>query len=163
MHTSNKTRRQKFSAIYELVGTGFFTGYLPLAPGTWGAWSAACLFWGICGWFDLDPFIVSLTGCVICFIIGMFSSQALVKISQRKDPSFIVIDEWAGTFITYNFVPFNPTNIIFGLILFRIFDIIKPWPIRLFEGFKGGWGVMLDDIAAGFYAALGLYLLQPLL
>ena len=160
MYTLNKTDRKKFLAIHELIGTGFFTGYLPVAPGTWGTWSAACLFSILCGWFDLSSSIISIVGCICCLAVGVPASHALVEENQEKDPSFIVIDEWAGTFVTYSLVSFDPMNIIYGFALFRLFDIIKPWPIKIFEGLKGGWGVMSDDIVAGIYAALGLYLLQ---
>ena len=163
MHNLNKVKKPRFFIIQELIGSGFFIGYLPMAPGTWGSYSAACLLSILCGWFGLTLSIVSIIGCVICFVIGIPASQALLEASQKKDSSFIVIDEWAGMFITYSLVSFNLINILCGFVLFRIFDIFKPWPARTLENLKGGWGVMLDDIIAGIYAALALYLTQRFL
>ena len=86
-----------------------------------------------------------------------------MEASEDKDPPFIVIDEWAGSFITYSLVLFSPVNIICGFIFFRFFDIMKPWPIKMFETLQGGWGVVLDDVIAGIYASLSLFSLQFLL
>ena len=146
--------------FHETIGTGFFTGYLSIAPGTFGSWTAACLIWISTHFFVLPIWQVSLVGAFICFILGLYSSNYLLQTSQEKDPSYIVIDEFAGMFLSYALVPLTLTNFFLGFIFFRFFDILKPWPIRRLEFFQRGWGIMLDDILAGVYAGIVLFLVQ---
>ncbi len=153
-------QENKQSLFYEIIGTGFFTGYLPIIPGTWGTWTAACLAWIFTNIFLFPIWQVSLFGTVICFIFGIYSAKYLSIISNNKDPSYIVIDEFAGIFLSYLLVPLTVTNFFLGFFIFRFFDIIKLWPIRNLEKLEGGWGIMLDDILAGVYTTIILFLIQ---
>ena len=142
--------------FHEIIATGVFTGYLPIAPGTWGSWAAGCLLWVFCNIFSLPVWQVSLGGGFLILSVGVYSSQLVSSAARKKDPSYIVIDEFAGMFLTYALVPLSVQNFFLGFFLFRFFDITKPWPIRRSENIKNGLGIMLDDVLAGVYAALFL-------
>lgn len=88
--------------------------------------------------------------------MGVISSGIVEKESGTKDPSSVVIDEFAGIFVVFCFLPLRPGVVIAGFILFRLFDIVKPYPIRFLERVGGGWGIMLDDLLAAVYANLAL-------
>jgi len=92
-------------------------------------------------------------------MLGVFSSAKLESDSGVKDPSYIVIDEFACMFPVFFLIPPRPAYVLTGFILFRLFDILKPPPIRQIEKIKGGWGVMLDDLAAAVYTNLILHVL----
>lgn len=131
----------------KLSATAFGIGYLPLAPGTWASLAAACL------WYFLQQNIVFTAGLQLLavsasVIIGIWSSVRLENV-WGKDPSKIVIDEWAGMWITLLFLPADWRILILALLVFRILDIWKPSIIKRAEEIKGGWGVMMDDIIAG--------------
>jgi phosphatidylglycerophosphatase A len=92
--------------------------------------------------------------------VGLWAAGRAARYTGQKDPQFIVIDEVSGQLITY-FMPFavlNWKSWLLGFILFRVFDIWKPFPARQAESLPGGWGIMADDWIAGIYAALGLWL-----
>lgn len=143
--------------FHEITATGFFTGYLPLMPGTWSSWCAAiCVY--ILGVLFPEHFrVILIASIVLLFILGVISSNEVARLSRRKDPGYIVIDEWAGQFLAFAAVTMDTTNFFLGFLLFRLFDIVKPYPIRKLEDFEGGMGIMLDDMMAGAYAAVSLY------
>lgn len=91
------------------------------------------------------------------FALGIYSSGK-VEAGWGKDSYRIVIDEWVGMSLALLFVPVRWPNLLTGLVLFRFFDIAKPFYIRKLEELKGGWGVMMDDVLAGIYANLVLQL-----
>jgi phosphatidylglycerophosphatase A len=91
--------------------------------------------------------------------LGVWISQQAEVIWEKKDPGEVIIDEIVGYLITMGFIPFNFIKAIAGFLLFRMFDILKPFPIRRIERIQGGWGIMLDDAIAGFYAAIILRIL----
>ena len=86
------------------------------------------------------------------FLIGVFASESIIKDTKEHDPSRVVIDEWVGQWLAFSMMPVNLTTGIIGLVAFRIFDIIKPRPIKRLEKLPGGWGIMTDDVMAGFMA-----------
>ncbi len=133
--------------ISEWIATCFKIGYLPLAPGTWGS-IFAVLFW----WIFLKDLNLYFFGLIIFlfFIIGIFSSDIMIDELGDNDPSYIIIDELVGQWLALLFLPEGLINIAISFILFRFFDIIKPWPIPLVEKLPKGLGVMSDDVAAGF-------------
>ena len=88
----------------------------------------------------------------------MWASGRAEKISGITDPSFVVIDEVAGQLITLFLLPFSWKILIAGFILFRVFDVIKPFPARRAEKLHGGWGIMMDDVLAGLYGNILLQL-----
>jgi phosphatidylglycerophosphatase A len=137
------------------VATGFLVGTVPFAPGTFGS------LIGLPVSFLLSR--LSLLNSVICilafilFAIGIAS--AAEKIIKQKDPGQIVIDEIAGLMVTLAGVPFNLKTALAGFVIFRVFDILKPFPIRAIERrVGGGSGIVLDDVLAGIYGNLVLRL-----
>jgi phosphatidylglycerophosphatase A len=155
-------------------------GYLPLAPGTWGSLvgigvyalvrGAAMKFLfdtGVSRNFNLlhvyDGVVaIELAAVVLITLVGIWAASLTEKLSGRKDPSKVVIDEVAGQFIALIPIPFAPGtalwSAILAFILFRFFDIVKPYPARKLESLESGLGIMADDIVAGIYAAIAVAL-----
>jgi phosphatidylglycerophosphatase A len=135
-----------------LVATWFGCGLLPKMPGTWGSLAALPLAW-------LIAYISGPAGLLIAavaiFAIGCWAAGVVEDASGIKDAQFIVIDEVAGQFVALAPAPLAPLPYVVGFLLFRFFDIVKPFPIRWIERrFPGGFGVMADDIGAAIYAAI---------
>ncbi len=141
------------------IASGLGAGYSPVAPGTAGSVVGviiAILFILLFGLNIFSGFIYALTTAVI-FAIGVWSAGRAEVIYGEKDCGKIVIDEIAGMLVTLYLVPFDWRFLLAGFLLFRLFDIVKPFPARrIDQRVKGGWGVMLDDIAAGIYANISL-------
>lgn len=131
-------------------------GRMPAAPGTWGSAGAAVL-----APFVFLPLSWSWRAVLLAavMVIGIAASSRAERIVGKRDPGCVVIDEVAGQWLT--FAPFAALDwgmIAAGFLLFRFFDIVKPWPVRQAElRFPGGIGVMMDDCLAGIYAALALW------
>ncbi len=137
--------------IIKFLASGFYTGYFPVAPGTIGS------LVGILACFLLQdvPFTTYAIVVILTLIAGIYISGEAEKIYQTKDSSHIVIDEIAGVFFTFIYLPKGISFLLAGFIAFRFFDILKPFPIRLIdEKIKGGWGIMFDDVLAGIYASI---------
>jgi phosphatidylglycerophosphatase A len=129
------------------IATLGFVGYVPVAPGTFGTLAGFFLF------IFLKPSLF-LHVFFLCLIIpvGIVSSHYTEKLLNEKDSRHIVIDEFCAYFLSVLFLPLNMTNALAAFFLFRFFDILKPFPIRKMEtAFKGGMGVMADDIMAAIY------------
>jgi phosphatidylglycerophosphatase A len=150
-------------------------GYLPLAPGTWGSAVGVALYLifqlGTLrvytlmqgGGWDATTLYLLRTNLLLVIIsiitlAGIWAATRAETLMARKDPCAVVIDEVAGQMIAYIFVPAatSPWIIIAGFILFRLFDIWKPYPIRRLEALESGLGIMGDDVLAGIYASLVL-------
>ncbi len=143
------------------IATGFYSGKLPKAPGTWGS-LFALLPWFLCRHLSL-PNYLAITGLLL--VIGILTAGSMEKILDQPDPGCIVIDEITGIFITLIAAPAadNPLCWLLALVLFRLFDIVKPFPVSWFDQhFHGGLGIMLDDVMAGVYALISLQLLWHL-
>ena len=140
-----------------VIATGFYTGHIPFAPGTWGTILIGiplCLGLRQLGHYI---FLLSLIGI---FFLSVFCSGAIEKKLAEKDPSCIVIDEICGFSVAMIFLPLTIPNLAGACALFRLFDILKPYPIRLLERrFPAGWGITLDDVLAGIYANLSMHLI----
>ena len=135
--------------IIKFLASGFYTGYFPVAPGTIGS------LVGILACFLLQdvPFTTYAIVVILTLIAGIYISGEAEKIYQTKDSSHIVIDEIAGVFFTFIYLPKGISFLLAGFAVFRFFDILKPFPIRsIDEKIKGGWGIMFDDVLAGIYA-----------
>jgi phosphatidylglycerophosphatase A len=143
-----------------LAATFFGVGRLPAAPGTWGS-AAAILLWWIADriispdW-RIEAAILLASGAVA---IGIPAATRVAREAGRKDPQFVVIDEVAGQLIALIGVSVSWKTLLAGFILFRVFDTIKPPPVRQLEGFPEGTGIVVDDIGAGLYALAVLHLL----
>ena len=138
--------------LSEWLATCFKIGHLPIAPGTWGSLAAVIGWWLWLQYLDPLVFIVLI---ITIFIIGVFATNIIIDHTGEKDPSRIVIDEVAGQWLGLLVLPDGALYIAAAFILFRLLDIIKPWPIWQLEKFPKGWGVMLDDMLAGILT-LGL-------
>lgn len=132
--------------ISEWIATCFKVGYLPFAPGTWGSVFAILLWWVLLK--DLNTYIFGAI-IIIFLLIGIVVSNIIIDQSGDHDPSHIIIDELVGQWLALFLIPDGFFNIAISFILFRFFDIIKPWPIRLIEKLPKGLGVMSDDLTAG--------------
>ena len=132
------------------IACGFGTGLLPKAPGTWG--SAL----GVGLWLLVPPQpIWQIGACVIGFLVGWLAAAQVCRRHALADPPQVVVDEIIGVWIALAALPREAPWLLAGFVLFRGLDILKPFPIRALERrFKGGFGVMIDDVAAG--AAAGL-------
>ncbi len=147
-------------SFYKFMASGFGVGWLPVAPGTWGAAEAILLLVPFM-WFNIPPsvFTLFLSLLIILFTwIGVKSVDYLQK-EWGEDPKQVVIDEMIGVWIAILGLPLTSFNLIAGFILFRFFDIAKPLGVRQLESIEGGWGVMLDDVLAGVYANVVLQII----
>jgi phosphatidylglycerophosphatase A len=147
-----------------LIATFFGIGHLQPGSGTWAAGVTVLLWWGASHWIPsswLFPVIVIASAVVT--LIGIPVSTVVARESGVKDPGFVVIDEVAGQLIALIGAPLDWKYLLAGFILFRSFDIVKPFPLRRIERLSGGTGIMLDDVGAGLYALVLLQLWQHLI
>lgn len=141
--------------LFLFIATGAGSGYLPKAPGTWGTLVGLLLWWPLAG-LSLAAYLAAVA---VLFIVGVASAGAAEKILDRGDPGVVVIDEIVGVLIALTAVPVHPAAALAGFALFRLFDIVKPFPVGWVDRhLHGGLGIMLDDVAAGLYALLVLHL-----
>ena len=159
------------------VGTFFGAGLLKPGPGTWGS-VAAVLLWMIPASLDVllkrifivdsSPSILhghvlsslTLLAVIIATAVGIPAATRVAQESGREDPGHVVIDEVAGQWLTLAICRPDWPHALVALALFRLFDITKPWPIRKLEALPGGWGIMLDDLAAGLFGLVVLLVIQ---
>lgn len=155
----------------KMIISGFGTGYLRPAPGTWGSAAVAAICFALlyvtggnvtATNFSLAVIVIAAT--VACVVLGQFAERAY----GRKDPSECTIDEWAGQALALLALPLGATAASWaiavgvGLAAFRFFDILKPPPVRQLERLKAGWGVVADDLMAGIYANVAAQLVLRL-
>ena len=154
-------RKSRFSW---LIATFFGIGHLRPGSGTWAAGVTVLLWWGASHWIQpLWLVTVAVTASVLVTLIGIPVSSMVARESGIKDPGFVVIDEVAGQLIAFIGVPLDWKYLFAGFILFRSFDIVKPFPLRRIERLPGGTGIMLDDVGAGLYALVLLQLWKHLI
>lgn len=147
-------------SITMAIATGLYLGLLPKAPGTWGS-LGALLPWLLIKDLSLPIYLLVLA---LVFIVGFFAAGSAEKILDKADAGPIVIDEILGMFITLTLAPDHPAAWLLGFLLFRLFDILKPFPVSWFDQrIHGGIGIMLDDVIAGLYALICLQLLWQLI
>jgi phosphatidylglycerophosphatase A len=137
------------------VATFFGAGLGKPGPGTWGS-VAAVLLWAAFA-FGLHParqtlLLALLAGIALTLLFGIPAATIVARESGRHDPQFVVIDEVAGQWIALLGSRADWRHALIALILFRLFDITKPFPIRQIEKLPEGWGIVLDDVGAGLYA-----------
>lgn len=143
------------------VATFFGAGRLKPGPGTWGSLAATAIWYGgvraahLTGWATAAA---TAAGAAAAALAGIPAGTIVARESGREDPGFVVIDEVAGQWVALTAASAGLRDVILGLVLFRFFDIVKPWPARQLERLPGGTGIMLDDLAAGAYA-LGVMLI----
>jgi len=145
------------TVISKFLATMFGVGYLPKAPGTWGSLAAVLLWYS----FPLpeNP-VLFLALTIIVSISGIIVSGYTEKTTGLHDPSIVVIDEWAGQWIALLFLERSIPLAFIAFLLFRIFDIWKPGPIKWADSKRGGLGIMGDDIIAGFIVLLFMQVIK---
>lgn len=153
--------------FYFILASGLYSGLLPRVPGTWGS-AAACIFWvflkyiGLLGSLGSELILILLTTAIgvvaskVCLEELRANPERAARFRKPEDPGFIVIDEWAGMFVTLFGVTLTWTNLFVAFVLFRFFDIVKPAPARQIEKWHGAYGIMFDDLVAGIYARIVL-------
>jgi phosphatidylglycerophosphatase A len=176
------SRSRTISDYFAIVFATWGVGFIPLAPGTFGsavgvgiyllerlASERALIFAARHGWnleaLDALRIALMLMTVLVITVVGTWAATRVEKLSGRKDPGIVVVDEVAGQLTALLFLPFYATNlwlVVAGFILFRLFDIWKPYPIRRLESLGGGLGIMADDLLAGLYAAVLLSLVTPI-
>jgi phosphatidylglycerophosphatase A len=145
-----------FDRWLTLLASGLGVGYAPRAPGTFGSLLGPLLVWSL-GSDGTRPVLALIAGTA-AFLVGIPICNAGIRTLRAKDPQAVVFDEIAAFFWVFLFTPLTIGTAIAGFLLFRVFDILKPWPIRRVEKWPGGLGVMADDALAGLIAGgiLGL-------
>ena len=139
-----------------LIATAGGAGLLPGAPGTWGSLVGVALAWVV---VRLAGPVTLLLVALALFALGCWAAERVSQATGSADPGFIVIDEVAAQALVLVIAPLTPVAYLAGFILFRFFDILKPWPIRLLDRkIHNGFGVMIDDVAAAIYAGALLFL-----
>ncbi|WP_417623591.1 phosphatidylglycerophosphatase A [Paremcibacter congregatus] len=148
-----------------LLATWFYSGLFPKAPGTMGSLAALPFAWLI---IERSGPIGLSVAILLSFGAGLWASDVYMKETGRTDPGEVVIDEVAGQWIAclpiaamHSQIGLSPGPFILAFVTFRIFDIYKPWPIKIFDQRHDAYGVMMDDVIAGFFASvfvIGFYL-----
>lgn len=143
-------KRLSMANPMHLLAVGFGSGLAPKAPGTFGSLAALPLVVLLSWWLPLWGYVCFL---LVGFGVGVYSCQVASRAMRVHDHGGIVWDEFIGMGITMVAVPISWLSVVAGFVLFRFFDITKPWPIRwLDQHVKGGFGIMIDDVLAGIMA-----------
>jgi phosphatidylglycerophosphatase A len=143
-----------------VIATFFGIGYLRPGPGTWASATTAIVWAALARAIRSDfrtPLAVAIA--VLIVLIGIPAATQISRASGKKDPQMVVIDEVAGQLIALIAVPLAWKPFLVGFVLFRAFDIVKPPPVRQLEALSEGFGIVLDDVAAGLYALVVMHLL----
>lgn len=143
------------------VATCGYLGYVPVAPGTFGSALGLVLFFAVrsSGSVAVELFVIAAV-----FVVGLWSGTIAEHHFGGIDPGPVVLDEVLGMLITLALLPVNLAGAIVGFVVFRVLDVVKPWPSARFERLPGGLGVMADDVMAAIYGNLmmrGLMALFP--
>ena len=142
----------------KFIGTWFGTGLAPKAPGTFGSIAALPFAWVIQTHYGNNALFIA---SIIAFFVGWVACHFYMPHSEAKDPREMVIDEVSGQWLLLSFMYPTLTSYIVGLALFRLFDVIKPWPVSVADRkIGGGFGVMIDDTLAALYPIIIFYILN---
>lgn len=144
----------------DLTATFFGIGRLKPGPGTWGS-LATVILWGLAT-SQIEPShraLSTIVAAVAITIVGIPAATRLSRALGSKDPQIVVIDEVAGQLVTLIAVPLAWKTYVVGFILFRVFDILKPPPVRQLERLPEGVGIVVDDLGAGLYGLIVIHLL----
>lgn len=146
MNLREKLKKSQYSnhKLSLLIATGGLVGFIPPCPGTYGALQGLLLY----GLLKFLPLWQHLIIALMLTLLGIISSEILVKNSSKKDPDEVIIDEIAGAYLAC-LGKENIMELTLVLIVFRIIDIKKPFPLKNLEKLRGGLGIMLDDVLAG--------------
>ena len=144
----------KLNFVEKLIGSGFYSGFIPFAPGTFGSFVALLIY--------LIPGFENPT--ILLFVISLFTVLGIslgtkFESIYGKDPKQCTIDEMVGMWISLIFIPKKIWFIAFAFVIWRVLDIIKPFPANISEKLNGGIGIMLDDIIAAFYTLVIIHII----
>jgi len=142
------------------VATCGYIGYVPLAPGTFGS-AAGLVVYTALRWYGSPA--IEIAVILVLLIVGWWSCNIAEKHFGGVDPAPVVLDEVAGMLITLALLPVTITGAIVGFLVFRVYDVIKPWPANRFEALPGGLGVMADDAMAAVYGNVTMRILVAVL
>ena len=138
------------------VASGLGSGFLPIAPGTWGTVVGVALLW----YLRVVPLLVLVLLTISLGALGVWVSGITCQIFKKQDCQNVVIDEIVGVMITMIGIPITAYWLAVGFVAFRVFDVVKPPPANIFDKkLKNGLGVMLDDVVAGIYGNILLHLM----
>ncbi len=143
------------------LATCGYLGYVPIAPGTFGSAAGLAVFYAV---RSSGLVSVEIAAILILFAIGVWSGTVAEHYFGGIDPGPVILDEVVGMLITLAFIPVNLAGALTGFLVFRVLDVVKPWPAARFEHLPGGLGVMADDGMAAVYGNLimrGLIVLAP--
>lgn len=140
------------------LATWFGCGYFPWGPGTIGSLAALLIAIGVDYWLGGTRHF--LFACIFLLLMpAMWAATVTARVVARKDPGLVVVDEVLGQWVTLLGVSsYSIRSFVAAFVLFRVFDIWKPWPVRRLEKLRDGYGIVADDLAAGLYGALILYI-----
>jgi phosphatidylglycerophosphatase A len=141
--------------LVKTIATLFGIGYLPIMSGTFASLAGLLVYLLI---KDDRFFYPAFT--VVCIILGFAVCGRAEAQFKRKDPGEVVIDEFCGMLIVFMWIPYNLVNVAFGFVVFRLIDILKPYPLKRIERIGKGAGIMLDDIAAAVFTNVLLHILN---
>ncbi|MHB8906976.1 MAG: phosphatidylglycerophosphatase A family protein [Melioribacteraceae bacterium] len=144
----------KINFLEKLLGSGFYTGYIRFASGTWGSLAALIIY--LVPGFENPSLMIFLISLFI--LIGVPIGDKFEAL-YGKDPKECTIDEVVGMWITLLFLPKKIWWIVLAFLIWRAMDIVKPFPARKLESIKGGWGIMLDDVMAAIYSFISIQLI----
>ena len=142
------------------VATCGYLGYVPVAPGTFGS-AAGLLVFAVIRWSGSTA--LELAVIVLVLAVGVWSASVAEKHFGGVDPAPVILDEVAGMLITLALIPVNVPGAIVGFLVFRFFDVVKPWPANRLEALHGGLGIMADDAMAAVYGNITMRLLVAFL
>lgn len=145
-------------SIAKIISVFFGVGYIPIAPGTVTSLIVVVLYWLVLSQLSWPIFLLIL---ILLFLLGVFVSSVHSSAIKHKDPQSVTIDEALGQLIPLFLLKPTWGLLLAAFLLFRFFDILKPFPVNRAENFPSGWGIMLDDVVAGLYSGiiLNIYLL----
>jgi phosphatidylglycerophosphatase A len=155
--------------VKRLLTSCFGLGWLPLAPGSWGSLPSAIIFGLACYYGGSAAIVMSLMAVLVIAgsLVCVKFSHVAVAATGKEDPNEVVADEIAGQALTFLAMPLIMNDVsgrqivsivALGYFLFRLFDTVKPWPSYRLEEIHGGWGILADDLMAGVYAGIALFI-----
>lgn len=156
----NETPIRQKQDIFTILSTVLGIGFIPFMPGTFGTLAAALVYLSIPQyWLTLFPLAgYSIAAIVLLYFVGVYITQK-AELKLGHDAGSIVLDEFIAYFICVLFLPKSYLMAIYTFVIFRVFDIAKPQPIKLSQKLKGGWGIMTDDVIAAIFTNLFMQVL----
>ena len=145
---------KQINLFEKVIGSGLFTGYIPVASGTFG--SLAAVFVYLIPGFE--KLYIIIPSSVLLFFYGVYISSKF-ELEYGKDPSECTVDEFVGTWISLIALPKSVLVTLTSFLIWRALDIIKPFPARDSEKLKAGWGIMIDDVISGFYTLIIVHII----